>query len=111
MFDKPICRILDLGNIDYLKALEVQKNVLASVMSYGADDTLIVCQHPHIITLGRRARGENIIAPQEKLRELGVGVFYTDRGGDVTYHGPGQIIFYPILDLKRHKKDIWFYEI
>lgn len=67
---------------------------------------MIFCQHPHTITLGRLAKEENILADKELLKQKGVKIFFTDRGGDVTYHGPGQLVIYPIFNLARHGKDL-----
>ncbi|MFY9597204.1 MAG: lipoyl(octanoyl) transferase LipB [Dysgonamonadaceae bacterium] len=61
--------------------------------------TLILCEHPHVITLGKHGNSNNLLLPTENLRKRGVEFFYTDRGGDITYHGPGQLVVYPIFDL------------
>ncbi|OIO36341.1 MAG: lipoyl(octanoyl) transferase [Candidatus Omnitrophica bacterium CG1_02_44_16] len=103
------CRLLDLGTIDYLKAFLVQKDVVAKVIAGQAPDTLITCEHPHVITLSRRSKIENLLVSQGELKKWGVGIFCANRGGDVTYHGPGQIVLYPIFDLKHDKKDLHLY--
>lgn len=72
-------------------------------------DTLLLLEHPHVFTLGRNARRENLLISEERLAQLGVQLFETDRGGDITYHGPGQLVGYPIFDLTQHRRDIaWF---
>ena len=72
-------------------------------------DTLLLLEHPHVYTLGRNARRENVLVSAEFLRSRGAEVFDTDRGGDVTYHGPGQLVGYPIIDLTHHRRDIAWY--
>lgn len=98
------------GLTDYAAALEWQRQ-LAAVRADGAlaFDLLILLQHPPVITLGRGSHGENVVADRDALRARGVQVFEVERGGDVTYHGPGQLVGYPILDLERHRKDLHWY--
>jgi lipoyl(octanoyl) transferase len=72
-------------------------------------DTLLLLEHPHVYTLGRNAKKDNILLSVEQLTLRGVQVFEIDRGGDVTYHGPGQLVGYPILDLTQHRRDIAWY--
>ena len=103
------CRVMDLGVIDYIEALDVQRRIVKDVISGKAPSTLLTCEHPHVITLSRRSRRENIVAGEAKLKKWGVGVCCADRGGDVTYHGPGQIVLYPIFDLRKEKKDLHLY--
>ena len=74
-----------------------------------SDDVLLLLQHPPVLTLGRRAQSSNIIASPEFLAKQGIEVFNVERGGDVTYHGPGQLVGYPILDLNHFKKDVSWY--
>lgn len=109
MFNESICRVIDFKTISYAEALGVQKRFLNDVISGESDDVLIICRHPHTITLGRRADKKNILVCEDKLKALGVDLIQTDRGGDVTYHGPGQLVFYPIMDLKKRKRDINLY--
>jgi lipoyl(octanoyl) transferase len=98
------------GLVDYVAALEWQRG-LARARADGAieDDLLILLEHPHVITLGRGARDGNVVTPSPRLDELGVTVHEVERGGDVTYHGPGQLVGYPILDLTEHRKDLHWY--
>lgn len=106
-----ICRLLRLpGLTDYGEALTLQRQ-LAQARTAGqlADDLLILLEHPRVITLGRGARTANVRAPTELLTGLGVQLHEVERGGDVTYHGPGQLVGYPIIDLGRHKKDLHWY--
>ncbi|HAJ57443.1 MAG TPA: lipoyl(octanoyl) transferase [Candidatus Omnitrophica bacterium] len=103
------CNILDAGMLDYPQAFALQKRIVDNVICGKASHTLISCQHPHVITLSRRTSKENILAPRQELEKCGVGIYCADRGGDVTYHGPGQIVLYPIFDLRRDKKDLHLY--
>jgi len=85
---------MDLGRLDYQAALAVQERVLETKTREPADDCLILVEHPHVITTGRREAGAHILQPGD------VPVHATSRGGDVTYHGPGQLVAYPIIDLR-----------
>jgi lipoyl(octanoyl) transferase len=98
-----------LGLVDYASALELQREKVAQRKAGAIPDTLLLLEHPHVYTLGRNARPENMLAPAEWLASRGAQVFHTDRGGDVTYHGPGQLVGYPILDLTQHRRDISWY--
>src|SRR3954469_23778459 len=84
----------------------MQKLLVESRAEGLVPDTLLLLEHPRVITLGRGAKADNILWPRDTLRERGFELFETDRGGDVTYHGPGQIVGYPILDLKPDRKDV-----
>jgi len=107
-------RVLDvrhLGTVPYGEALDMQ-NVLAAERRHGRiGDLLLLLQHPHVLTLGARGDGgrSHILATPARLSELGVAVFETGRGGDVTYHGPGQLVGYPILDLQPDRCDVHKY--
>jgi lipoyl(octanoyl) transferase len=104
-----IFQIEQLGLVDYAAALEVQRERVAQRKAGTIPDTLLLLEHPHVYTLGRNARQENMLVSAEWLASRGVQVFQTDRGGDVTYHGPGQLVGYPILDLTQHRRDISWY--
>jgi lipoyl(octanoyl) transferase len=101
--------IIKPGIIDYKTAYEIQKNIRDDVISKKRNDTLILLQHNPVITLGTRGKTENLLVDKKSLQKEGIEVIRTDRGGDITYHGPGQIVGYPILDLNKHKKDIRLY--
>jgi lipoyl(octanoyl) transferase len=99
-----IDRIIDLGTIPYKEAWEYQQKLFTKAIEQKmgkekTSQTLILCEHPHVITLGKHGNPNNLLLPMESLRKRGVEFFYTDRGGDITYHGPGQLVVYPIFDL------------
>ena len=96
----PVCLVADLGSIDYPAALELQRDLHHRVAIGDLPALLLLLQHPHVYTLGRRGSETDILVSAEVLRELDADVHHTDRGGEVTYHGPGQIVGYPILDLR-----------
>jgi lipoyl(octanoyl) transferase len=98
-----------LGLVDYASAFELQREKVAQRKAGAIPDTLLLLEHPHVYTLGRNARQENMLVSAEWLASRGAQVFQTDRGGDVTYHGPGQLVGYPILDLTQHRRDISWY--
>ena len=98
-----------LGRVEYGAALEIQKQTERAVLTGEQPDTLLLLEHPHTLTLGRRAVDGGIIAPDEVLRERGVAVFETNRGGKVTYHGLGQIVGYPIINLSPDREDVHRY--
>jgi lipoyl(octanoyl) transferase len=100
-----------LGLVSYAEALALQQSLVADRQAGRIADTLLLLQHPHVLTLGVKTAGarEHIVATPEVLEHLGVEVFETGRGGDVTYHGPGQIVGYPILDLKPDRQDVHRY--
>jgi len=100
-----------LGIVPYADALATQRALVEERKAGRVADLLLLLQHPPVITLGVRGDGgrANIVAPPERLAELGIDVFETGRGGDVTYHGPGQIVGYPIIDLKPDRCDVHVY--
>jgi lipoyl(octanoyl) transferase len=104
-----LCHLEQHGLVDYAAALELQRERVAQRKAGTIPDTLILLEHPHVYTLGRNAREENVLVSPEFLASRGALVFTTDRGGDVTYHGPGQLVGYPILDLTQHRRDISWY--
>lgn len=104
-----ICLFEQLGMLDYARGLEVQKQKIAERKAGIIPDTLLLLEHPHVYTLGRNGRREHLLASPERLRAIGAEVFETDRGGDITYHGPGQLVGYPIFDLTQHRRDVAWY--
>jgi len=103
------CLQIDLGLIGYAEAWELQKRVVAARKAGAIEDVLLFCEHPHVITLGRSGKRANLLASESVLRQKGVEYFETSRGGDITYHGPGQIVGYPILHLGAIKRDVVWY--
>jgi len=104
-----LCRIEQLGRVDYAEALRLQRERVAQRKAETIPDTLLLLEHPHVYTLGRNAKREHLLISNEQLTQLGAQLFETDRGGDITYHGPGQLVGYPIFDLAKHRRDIaWF---
>jgi len=99
------CLIVELGRIGYAEAWALQKRLVAARKAGAIEDVLLLCEHPHVITLGRSGQREHLLASEELLRERGVELHATDRGGDITYHGPGQIVGYPILSLNRGDRE------
>jgi lipoyl(octanoyl) transferase len=95
-----------LGRVEYGSGLEIQKQTERAVLTGEQPDTLLLLEHPHTLTLGRRATEGGIIVPDQVLREQGVTVFETNRGGKVTYHGLGQIVGYPIINLSPDREDV-----
>lgn len=96
----PVLQVLDLGTVDYGTALKLQETLVDLRKRGRIADTLLLLEHPPVITLGRNAKAANIVARPEFLAERGVEVFDINRGGDVTFHGPGQLVGYPICDLR-----------
>lgn len=95
--------VLDLSRCEYDEALEIQLTTLAAVQRGEQEDTLILVEHPAVITMGRNSKPENLLFPKEQLETLGIALKQVNRGGDVTYHGPGQLVGYPIFNIKaRH---------
>jgi lipoyl(octanoyl) transferase len=95
-----------LGRVEYEDGLALQKLLVEARAQGSIPDTLVLLEHPPVITLGRGAQPQNVLWSKEELQARGFELFETDRGGDVTYHGPGQIVGYPILDLKPDRKDV-----
>lgn len=104
-----LCRVHQLGLIDYGEGLRLQQELIAERKGGKIPDTLLLLEHPHVYTLGRNAQRANLLISHERMAQLGAELFETDRGGDITYHGPGQLVGYPIFDLTSHRRDIaWF---
>ena len=104
-----ICRIVDLGLMGYSEAWTLQKRAVAVRKAGAIEDVLLLCEHPHVITQGRNGKRENLLASEHVLQQKGVEFYATDRGGDITYHGPGQIVGYPILNLGAIRRDVVWY--
>ncbi len=98
-----------LGRLGYADALALQEDLVRQRQAGAIPDTLLLLEHAPVFTLGRNARAENVLLPAEALRARGFDVFETGRGGDVTYHGPGQLVAYPILDLSPDRRDVHRY--
>src|SRR5216684_3927906 len=103
------CQIVDLGLMGYAEAYALQKRIAAARKAGAIEDVLLLCGHPHVITLGRNGKREYLLASEHVLRQKGVEFHVTDRGGDITYHGPGQIVGYPILNLGEIRRDVLWY--
>jgi lipoyl(octanoyl) transferase len=101
--------VVDLGLVEYGAAWELQRRVAAARKAGAIPDVLLLCEHPHVITLGRSGKISNLRAPDRMLRRMGVSFFETNRGGDITYHGPGQLVGYPILNLGEIRRDVGWY--
>jgi lipoyl(octanoyl) transferase len=103
------CALRQLGRIDYASALQLQQQLAADRKQGLVPDQLLLLEHPHVITMGRNGHAENLLANDDVLSRAGIAFYPTDRGGDVTYHGPGQLVGYPILDLRDWKRDVGAY--
>jgi lipoyl(octanoyl) transferase len=103
------CYIVDVGLIGYAEAWALQKRLVAARKTEAIEDVLLLCEHPHVITLGRNGKREHLLASEQVLRQKGVEFHSSDRGGDITYHGPGQLVGYPILNLGAIRKDVVWY--
>lgn len=102
-------QVIDLGRMRYADALDVQLSHVAERKRDLGVDTLLYVEHPHVVTIGRNGEAQNVLASEEILTRTGIELYETDRGGDVTYHGPGQLVGYPIIDLKAWKRDVHAY--
>lgn len=97
--DAKSCAVAWLGRVEYMEALKIQKGLAAARSAGRAPDVLMLLEHPPTYTMGRRAKEEHLLVPRETLEKEGFAVYRTDRGGDVTYHGPGQLVGYPVISL------------
>ena len=104
-----ICVLRDLGRMPYAEAFELQRELVEKRKRCEIPDQLLIVEHPPVITMGRNGHDENLLAAPEILARAGVDFHYTDRGGDVTFHGPGQVVGYPIFDLREWKRDVVAY--
>ncbi len=101
--------ILDLGRMRYSDALQIQMRLVEQRKRGEGRDTLLFVEHDHVVTIGRNGKSDHVLASDEILARTGIDIHETDRGGDVTYHGPGQVVGYPILDLGEWKRDVHAY--
>ncbi len=107
--DATALEVRDLGLIPYAEALALQSDLVARRRTGDIPDQLLLLQHPHIITLGSASSSSHVLADEARRRDLGIDLMDVGRGGDVTYHGPGQLVAYPILDLKPDRRDVHRY--
>jgi lipoyl(octanoyl) transferase len=102
--------VADLGMRPYPEVLDLQRDLArARITGDLAQDLLLLVEHPPVVTLGRSAKERHLVLPRQALAARGIEVFEVERGGDVTFHGPGQLVGYPIVDLRRHRQDLHWY--
>jgi lipoyl(octanoyl) transferase len=110
MTANPQLWVVRLGRMTYAEALETQRSAARSrIAGEIPEDLLLLVEHPPVVTMGRSSKDGHLLASPELLAARGVELFEVERGGDVTFHGPGQLVGYPIVDLKRHKQDLHWY--
>ncbi|MEP6715759.1 MAG: lipoyl(octanoyl) transferase LipB [Terriglobia bacterium] len=95
--------------MSYAEALGIQQELASELKEGRGEDHLLFVEHPHVVTVGRNGHEENLLASEDLLARSGIALHHSDRGGDVTYHGPGQIVGYPIIDLRTWKRDVGAY--
>jgi len=103
------CLVVHLGLIEYGEAWALQRRLVSARKAGAIPDVLLLCEHPHVITLGRNGKRENLRVSEHVLRQWGTALWQTNRGGDITYHGPGQLVGYPILNLAAIRRDVVWY--
>lgn len=103
------CLTVDLGLIPYAEAYQLQQRLVTARKADAIENVLLLCEHPHVITQGRNGKREHLLANEHLLRQKNIEYFETSRGGDITYHGPGQIVGYPILNLAAIRRDVVWY--
>ena len=101
-----VCLAVFLGSVEYPRAVGLQMQICQAKKQGFEDDVLLLLEHPPTITLGRNGKWTHLLASDQELRSRGVGRFEVDRGGDITFHGPGQLVGYPILQLEREERDV-----
>lgn len=104
-----LCEVQELGRISWSAANALQSRLVEDRQARRIPDQLLLCEHPPVVTLGRNAKAEHVLASPEVLRRAGIEIHETNRGGDVTFHGPGQLVAYPILDLNEWRRDVHAY--
>ncbi len=107
MAPRDVCVVCPMGLVEYSETWELQKRLHASRVAGQIPDILLLLEHTPTLTIGKSGSLANVLASREKLAECGISLFLIERGGDVTYHGPGQIVGYPIMDLRNRGKDIY----
>jgi lipoyl(octanoyl) transferase len=103
------CCVIELGRLGYADACELQQRLVAARKAGSVPNLLLFCEHPPVLTLGRNGRAEHLRVPVSELGQMGVEFHHSNRGGDITYHGPGQIVGYPILQLGEIRRDVVWY--
>jgi lipoate-protein ligase B len=103
------CTVYKLGLIDYAEAYELQKRIWGETAAGKEEDTLLLLEHTPTLTLGKSGKLKNLLVERDELAEKGIPLYSTDRGGDITFHGPGQLVAYPIINLRKWGKDIHRY--
>lgn len=101
-----LLRVAHLGRIDYLEALDLQYELVEKCAREEIPDTLLLLEHPHVVTLGKRGEHSDLLFSEEFLKSKGITTAWVDRGGQATYHGPGQLVGYPIINLRHHQRKI-----
>jgi len=104
-----LCAVYRLGLVEYREAYHLQRKLLRQRFDGEIKDTILLLEHLPTITIGKSGKLENVLVSQAQLAREGISLFFTDRGGDVTYHGPGQLVAYPIIDLRNRGRDIHRY--
>lgn len=102
-------QVRELGFLPYAEAWDLQKSLAEQRKREEIGDQFLLVEHPHVLTMGRNAHEHNVLVSRERLAQLGIDYFEINRGGDVTYHGPGQVVGYPIVDLREWKRDVVAY--
>jgi len=103
------CLVANLGLVEYGAAREIERRLVAARKAGAAPDVLLLCEHPHVVTLGRNGKIEHLRLPEPALRQKGIELHRTNRGGDITYHGPGQMVAYPVIQLAEIRRDVVWY--
>ncbi len=103
------CAVRRLGTVPYGEAYHLQVGLCRHRLDGEVPDTLLLLEHPPTVTIGKTGRPENVLVSREQLKESGISLFFTDRGGDATYHGPGQLVIYPVVDLRDRGRDVHAY--
>ncbi|MCD9186395.1 MAG: lipoyl(octanoyl) transferase LipB [Pyrinomonadaceae bacterium] len=106
---KRLLEVCRLGRLGYAEGLELQKSLETEVIARRERDYLLLLEHPHTFTIGRRAKSDGVLATAEILKTIGAEVFEINRGGKVTYHGLGQLVGYPVINLSSYKEDVHLY--